>query len=302
MLGEDDVRLRQIEVNRPPPPATAVEHLEQLVHQLEHRHEPGVPRHGVGVSIGKNRVYFRVGHPRVAVDDTVVHLVAHDVAPAIDFHQTRLHEPIDARIQTAEASGQFRGEHVDGALGKVDRRRAFVGLFVECAPLLHVVGDVRDVDPEPVVPVRQSIDGDGVVEVSGVLAVDGDCGHESKIGTAADVLVLDDRADASCLDHRGLGVNVWNVMLANDDLGVDAGLFDPTQHFDHVANRPARRGRPSCDLDDDHLARLGGTRLPRRHVDVREDAAIEGHDVSQFRRRPARIARPRSSGCARGSV
>ena len=283
MVGEDDVRLRQIEVNCAPPPATAVEHLEQLVHQFEQRHEPGVPSHGVGVSIGKNRVYLRVGHTRVAVDDTVMHLVPHDVAPAIDFHHTRLHEPIDPRIQAAETSGQFRGEHVDGSLRKVDRRRAFVGLFVECAPLLHVVRDVRDVDPERIVPVRQPIDGDGVVEVPGMFAIDRDCGHESKIGAAADVLVLDYRADASCLDDRSLGVNVGNVMLANDDLGVDAGLFYPTQHFDHVTNRPARRGRPPCDLDDDHLARLGGTRLARRHVDVREDTAIEWHDVSQFR-------------------
>ena len=34
---------RQIEVNRTAAPAAGVQHLEQLVHQLEHRRQRGVP-------------------------------------------------------------------------------------------------------------------------------------------------------------------------------------------------------------------------------------------------------------------
>ena len=49
----------------------------------------------------------RVGHPRVAVDDAVVNLVAHDRALPIHLHQARLHQPIDVRIQAAESGRQL---------------------------------------------------------------------------------------------------------------------------------------------------------------------------------------------------
>ena len=73
------------------------------------------------------------------------------------------------------------------------------------------MGHVGDVDPEPVVPVRQPLDGDGVVEVPGVFAVDGDGRHGTEIGAAANVLVLDDPADASRLDHCSFGVHVGDA-------------------------------------------------------------------------------------------
>ena len=62
------------------------------------------------IAVGQDGVDRRVGHARVAVDDAVVHLVAHDVAAPIDLHQARLHEPIDVRIQAAQPGGQLGRE------------------------------------------------------------------------------------------------------------------------------------------------------------------------------------------------
>ena len=87
-------------------------------------------------------------------------------------------------------------------------------------------------------------------------------------------------------------------MLADDDLRVDAGLFDPPEHLDDAADRPARGVGHRVISTMHHLARLGGARLARRHVDVREDTAIERHDVAELRgsssNRPTTVAWLRS--------
>src|SRR5688500_12467587 len=143
------------------------------------------------------------------------------------------------------------------------------------------MGDVRDVHAEPEVAVLQPLDGYGIVEVAGVLAVDGDRRHRAEIGAAADVTLLDRCPDAPCLLDRLLWMRVGYVELADDDLGVDAWLVDVAKHFRDAAYRTPRRRRPARDLHDDHLARFRREPLPRRHVHVGEHAPVEWHDITQ---------------------
>ena len=253
-------------------------------------------RDGVRVAVGEDGVDRRVGHPRVAVDHAVVHLVAHDLAAAIHLHQARLHQPIDVRIEAAQPGGQLRRKHVDGALGEVHRRAALVGLLVERAAFLHVVRHVGDVHAEPVVAVRQPLDGDRIVEVARVLAVDRDRRHLAEIGAPADVPLLDGAADPAGLFDGLLGMRVRDVELADDDLRVDAWLVDVPEHLDHPPDRTARGGRPARDLDEHHLAGFRGRRLAGRHVHVGQHPAIERHDVAEAAGRRPRSGR-RSSGC-----
>ncbi len=128
---------------------------------------------------------------------------------------------------------------MDGPLCKVDRRGALVGLFVEGAPLLHIVRHIRNMHSQPVVSVRQPLDRDRIIKIPGVLAIDGDRSHGSEIGAAADVFLLDSPTNASRLGDSSLRVDVRKVVLANDDLCVDAGLFELAQYFDDPADRPA---------------------------------------------------------------
>ena len=161
----------------PAPPPPRVQYLEQLPHQLEHRHELDVSRRRRFVAVRENRVDVRICHPRIAVDHSVVDLVADDVAVPIDFHHARLHQAIDVRVQAAQSGRQLRRKHVHGALGKIDRRPALVRFLVERAALLHIVRDVSDVHSEPVVAVRQPLNRDRVVEVARMFAVDRDGRH-----------------------------------------------------------------------------------------------------------------------------
>ena len=85
-----------------------------------------------------------------------------------------------------------------GSLGEVHRGAALVRLGVERAPLVDVMRHVGDVDAQPVVAIRQSLDGDGVVEVARVLAVDGDGRDAAEVRAAGDIARPDDRAQRAC--------------------------------------------------------------------------------------------------------
>ena len=233
--------------------------------------------------VGQNRVHVGVRHPLVAVNDAVVQLVADDVAAGVDFHQAGLHEAIDVRVQTAQSGRELAREHVHGALREVHRGPAIAGLAIQRTALRHVVRHVRDVDTQPVVAVRQPIDGDRVVEVPGVLAVDRDRLDVPEIGPAGEVLVSHRRPEADRLRHGLLAVCLRNPVLAENHAEVHTGRLDVAEHLDDAAGRVARRRRKSRDLDRDHLTRLRPARIAGDHLDVHEQLAIEGHDIAQAR-------------------
>ena len=296
---DDDFRLGQVEIDRPPPLAAPVQHVEQLRHQLELRDEVAVLLHQLRRLRRQNRVDVRVGHARRGVDDAVVELVPDDGAVGVDFHQARLHEPIDARVEAADAGGQLRGKHVNGALGKIHRRRPLVPFLIERGAFGHVMRHVGDVHAEPVMSVRQLLDADRIVEVARMLAIDGDRDRLPEIGAPFDVLCADRAERERFLDSR-LAMNVRDAVLADDDLGVDPLLVDVAEHLDDLANRPARRGGPRRDFNDDHLAGLGRSPLTRRHMHIGHDAAIERLHEPETRVVHVEAARRSSSCRARG--
>ena len=144
-----------------------------------------------------------------------------------------------------------------GALREIHGRASLVRFLVERAALLDVVRHIGDVDAEPEVTVRKSLDRNRIVEIAGVLAVDRDRRHAAKVRAALDVALLDDGAEPRGFGNGLLGMAVGNAELADDDLRVDAGFVDPSEHFDDPANGTSCRGRPSRDLDQYHLAGLG---------------------------------------------
>ena len=79
-----------------------------------------------------------------------------------------------------------RGEHGDGAVGEVDGGAAEAGFEVERGAGADVVADVGDVDLELGVAVGQRRNEDGVVEVAGGLAVDGDDGEAAEVFAAGE--------------------------------------------------------------------------------------------------------------------
>ena len=115
---DDDLGFVQIEVDRAAAAAGVVQDLKELPHQLEHRDQRLVAVRQLRIAVRQDAVHRRIRHSLVAVDHPIVKLVPDDGTAPVDFHEARLHEPIDARIQAAEAGRELGGKHVDGALGK----------------------------------------------------------------------------------------------------------------------------------------------------------------------------------------
>ena len=205
-------------------------------------------------------------------------LVADDLATAVDLHQARLHQPIDVRVQAADTGRQFAREHVHRPLGEVHRRGAGEAVEIERAALGHVVGDVGDVHAQPEVAVGEPLDRDGVVEVAGVLAVDGDDVPAAEVGAAGEVGRSDGVVAAPRLGDGIGGVLVGDAVFAQDDLGVDAGIVEPAEHLDHPPRRHPGRTRPALDLHGDHVAVGRRQRIPRCHLHVGVEPGIERHD------------------------
>ena len=81
-------------------------------------------------------------------------------------------EAVAALDQGAEPVRELLGEHGDDLIGEVDAGAPRQGLVVQHRARAHVVAHVGDVHPDLDPPVAQLADGDGVVVVLRVVAVD----------------------------------------------------------------------------------------------------------------------------------
>src|SRR5437773_9461725 len=79
-------------------------------------------------------------------------------------------------------------------------------------------------------------------------------------------------------------MRVLDVVLADDDLRLDARLVDVAEHFNDLADGTTCGRRPPRDLHHHHVVRFGRQRPSGRHVDIRFDAAIERNDVGKTAR------------------
>ena len=230
--------------------------VEQLPHPLEHRHERAVARRDVRIVIGEDRVDVGVGHARVAVDDAVMQLVANDRAPCGRFPSGRT-GPADRR---ADSGCTARWPAPTGTCALRGRgstpRSALVGFLVERAVFRHVVRDVGDVHAEPVMAVGELLEGDRIVEVARVLAVDGDrsCGRKSvrPARSRSRTSRPSRRASSTASGLCASGMPYLRMMISVSTPGAS---MSPSTSMTRPSG-PARGCRPPGDLDRHHVAGL----------------------------------------------
>ena len=172
------------------------------------------------------------------------------------------------------------GQHRHHAVGEVDGRAAEVGLLVERAPLAHVVGDVGDVDREPVAAVGAPFDPHRVVVVARRLGVDGDREPAPEVRAPPRLRGTHGERDAlRLLLHLGRE-GVGEPELGDHDLEVDTGVGEPPQHLEDAPHRVAGGGGGPRHLRRDHLARDGAALLAGGDEELVQHAAVEGHHVA----------------------
>src|SRR5690606_6634269 len=92
-----------------------------------------------------------------------------------------LRQPILALLKTAQTAGQFVGQHRNDGADEVGGIAAALGFLVEGRIWLHIGADIRDVDADANVAVLQRLHRKRIVEILGVVWIDGEGEHVAQI-------------------------------------------------------------------------------------------------------------------------
>jgi hypothetical protein len=140
-----------------------------------------------------------------------------------------------ARLQGAHAVGKGFGKHGNGAIDEVNGIAAEARFAVERGFGKNVVGDVGDVNLQEPAAIFAALDIDGVVEIASGLTVDGDDGERAEILASGDVGGGDRNGEMFGFGGDVLWEDVREMMLTNDDFGVDTEFSGTSEDFDDAA-------------------------------------------------------------------
>ena len=147
----------------------------------------GEGSHGRVVVAAEEGERLLVGEALAAADDRVGEVRAQQARVGVELADHRLDQPVLRLDERAEAAGERVGQHRDDRADQVGRVAPFMGLDVEGRARTDVVGDVGHVDADAQASVGQTFHGERVVEVLGVVRVDGDGRDRAEVLAAGEV-------------------------------------------------------------------------------------------------------------------
>ena len=217
-------------------------------------------REGANLILGEmleEAVGLLVGEALDAADDRVGELGLHEPCLAREFADDRLHESVFGFDERAQAAGERVREHRDHRTHKVSRVAALAGFNVERRASLHVGRDVGDMDTYADIAVRHALDGERVVEVLGVIRVDGDGRDRAEILTANAISLLHALGEGVGFGgDRGWELGVEAVATENREVFGHRRMRD-AEDFGDGASRAEVAAFPGVEADDDFVAGLG---------------------------------------------
>ncbi|MNC22364.1 hypothetical protein D3C75_703630 [compost metagenome] len=230
-----------------------------------------------GIGLLQQLADLGVGQARMGVDHRLVELVAGQLAALRHGHLADHGQAIDQRIQRAQAVGQLLGQHRDHPLGEIHRVAALDRLLVQRRTDLHVVRYVGDGDEQPPAGALDRLGIHRVIEVAGILAIDGDEGQLAQIDALVLVLLLHLGLELLRLGEQRLRPLVGQVVAAHGDLDLHAGRHVVAEHLDHFTLGLTEHRRPHIDAHLDELAVVRRTLLARQDQHLLLDLRIVGH-------------------------
>ena len=216
---------------------------------------------GLAFFLVEKALHQRVGQAGAALHDAKGQPFVVDAAGLVDGEGDEGAQARHAGPQRAQPVGQGLGQHRNDPARVVDRGAAQAGLAVEGGVFGDVVRDVGDADRDVDLGAAGTLAGkDGVVEVLGGLAVDGDDGQGAQVLAALEVDLAGHFAQAAGVgQHRG-----WED-------AADAGLGDEALDFDV-------EGPLLAEAADDAALGVGGRRRRHQQLDL-DDVPLFGDVV-----------------------
>ena len=176
-----------------------------------------------------------IGKPRLGAEHRRVELVARHLAVRADGHVADHRQAVDVRIERAQPVGELLGQHRNHPAREIHRGAPLARILVERIAGAHVVADVGDRHPQAEA-LAFAHGMDGVVEILGGFAVDGDEGQVPQVFPTFGVFCPHFIRHRLRQRHRLLREFVRQVELAQRDLDFHAGIGVAAQHLDDPAD------------------------------------------------------------------
>ncbi len=172
-----------------------------------------------------------------------VELRAGDLAFGVNLHFTGKTQPVDFRIQRADAVGQGLGQHRHHEPGEIDRCGPVAGLVIQITARAHVVADIGDRhDQAEAGTLGFAVD--GVVEIPGVLAIDGHQGQLAQVYPVGDFRCTHLQRHLAGFVQRRFRPLIGNAVAVDRRFHHQRRRQPVTEHGDHPAQRrPVGIGR-----------------------------------------------------------
>src|SRR5215831_186232 len=229
-----DDRFGEIEVDGPVVFAASVEEKSESAHSAEVVTEVRVSFAHFRIAL-ENLVDVGVGHALGRTDDAGNHGGGKQVSGGVEIHDRAHDQAFLAGLQGTDAVREGFGKHGNRAVDEVDGIAAEAGFAIEGRFRMNVVGDVGDVNLEQPPAVVAACDVNGIVEIAGGFAVNGDDRKLAKVLASGAVGFADGASDLIGVVNDIGRKRVGQVVLANDDFGVDAEIAGTAEDFNDAS-------------------------------------------------------------------
>ena len=289
LRAKHETHFAGLELDRAAALARLGEDLEELVQALDVGQQRADPAQRILARVVRDALADRVpdlgvGQARVRVHHRLVELRVGDLAVAVDLHVADEAQPVDLGIERADAVGQGLRQHRHDEAGEIDRRRPFRGLLVERRPGTHVMRDVGDRhDQAEAVAVGLAIH--RVVEVLGVLAVDGDQRQLAQVDALRRGRCIDGQRHRRGFVEHGLRELVRDIVSVDRRLHRQRSGQAVAQHRQHAPDRRTLRIGRLHQFAHHQLTVARIHVRVRRNQHVALDAPVVGHDITDARPR-----------------
>ena len=181
LIVQQHFRLGDGQEQAAPLPALPPQQAAELRHLRQHLDQLPAPFPGLPVPSLQDLLHFVIGQPCLAADDRPGEFRRLQPSGPIEGENHRHGQTVHAGIEAADAGGQFRRQHGQDGLGKVDAGAPFFRLLIQGRARLDIIGHIGDGHVEHKAAARFFQEGDAVIKVPGVQTVDGDHGEVPQV-------------------------------------------------------------------------------------------------------------------------
>jgi hypothetical protein len=260
LFVEGDDRLGEVEVDGAIFGAAGVEKKSEAFHGSEMVVKLGITSGHLRIAF-ENLVDIGIGHALNGADNAGHHPGVEHASGGIEVHDGAEDEALFAGIERAHAVGESFRKHGNGAIDEVDGITAKTGLAIERRLGTNIVGNVGDVHLKEPAAVVAALDVNGVVEVAGGFAVNGNNGELAEIFPPGAIVFRNGQGETLGFMQKFVGESVGKMMLANDDFGIHTEIAGAAKYFDDAPGGRSAAARIAEEFNvDDGAVELGNMR------------------------------------------